>query len=383
MTRSYERPFAWPPSTRAGSRWPRPAGQVTSVTRIEQAERKVEALGASARWYGAPLTSVISGVGLVGPGSSPLRSQLFWRSGICGVLRFQQGGCPVGFGDVVMSARSAHELGVSVGATIDAGVTGTGRPLRLRLTGIYTVPDLSLPYWWGEGPAYFAFGQTDRAQRGAGARLADRLTGYGPGRARAGRAGRDRSGASPGRPGRPERRGRARERARARQRCGRTGRHPAAHPAARVARGRRSAAPRHVHDRGHRRRATGAARHLGPGRTARAQQRRAPVGDAGGTAARLSARHVARRHRGRAGCPVPARGRARDHRRVGRSAGGAQPAARSGRGHLTRRVGVRGPGRRGAGDRRRARLRHAFACCAPPAWGVARRALSPPGGARS
>ena len=47
-------------------------------------------------------------------------------------------------GDVALSERSARELGVSTGAVINAGVIGKGASVRLRVTGIYAVPNLTL-----------------------------------------------------------------------------------------------------------------------------------------------------------------------------------------------------------------------------------------------
>jgi putative ABC transport system permease protein len=139
-----------------------PAGQRVSLTRIERAERTVDGLGGRERWYGKPITSAFSSVRLVGPGRSPLSSLLLWRSGICTRLRFSQGSCDLGFGDVVLSQRSARELGVGVGATIDARASARSRALLLRVTGIYAVPDLSAPYWWNQGRADFAFGNAQR-----------------------------------------------------------------------------------------------------------------------------------------------------------------------------------------------------------------------------
>ncbi len=101
---------------------------------------------------------MISGVGLLGPGASPLSSQLLARTGICDVLHFQAGRCDLGFDHVAISTRSAHELGASLGSVINASVQGTKTPLRLKITGIYAVPNFSLSYWWGNAVSYFPFG---------------------------------------------------------------------------------------------------------------------------------------------------------------------------------------------------------------------------------
>lgn len=142
-----------------------PPSQAASLGQIQRAEQILQDRSGKYRFYGGPITSVISGVGLIGPGSSPLRSQLFSRTGICGVLRFQAGRCDLAAGDVALSERSARELGIRLGAVLHASVQGTNTPVRLRVTGIYSVPNLSLPYWWGDGPGYFPFGQTTGPRR--------------------------------------------------------------------------------------------------------------------------------------------------------------------------------------------------------------------------
>ena len=138
-----------------------PSGQVATLDQVQRAERTVEGIGGVRHFYGPPITTVISGVSLAGPGGSPLRSQLLSRTGICGVLRFLQGSCGTAQGDVALSQRSARELGVSLGSAIQAGLRGTRTPLRLTVTGIYAVPDPSLPYWWGGAAGYFPYGHVE------------------------------------------------------------------------------------------------------------------------------------------------------------------------------------------------------------------------------
>lgn len=134
-----------------------PSGEVVSAARMTAAEQAVERAGGG-RWYGEALTTVQSGVSLHAPDGSPLSSALLFRSGICSVLSFRQGSCGGAPGEVVVSDRSAAELGVSVGSVMDAGVRGETGQLALKVAGVYAVPDLTLGYWWGEGPGYFPFG---------------------------------------------------------------------------------------------------------------------------------------------------------------------------------------------------------------------------------
>ena len=136
-----------------------PPGAVASLDQLQSAERIVEAAGGPHRFYGAPITTVLSGVGLAASRVGAVRSQLLARSGICGVLHFEAGGCDMAFDDVAVSDRSARELGVSVGAVIHASVQGRSKPLALHVTGIYSVPNLDASYWWGNASGYFPFGQ--------------------------------------------------------------------------------------------------------------------------------------------------------------------------------------------------------------------------------
>ena len=136
-----------------------PPGAVTSLDQLQSAERIVEAAGGPHRFYGAPITTVVSGFGLAASRVGAVRSQLLARSGICGVLHFEAGGCDMAFDDVAVSDRSARELGVSVGAVIHASVQGRSKPLVLHVTGIYSVPNLDDSYWWGNASGYFPFGQ--------------------------------------------------------------------------------------------------------------------------------------------------------------------------------------------------------------------------------
>ena len=136
-----------------------PPGAVASLDQLQSAERIVEAAGGPHRFYGAPITTVLSGFGLAASRVGAVRSQLLARSGICGVLHFEAGGCDMAFDDVAVSDRSARELGVSVGAVIHASVQGRSKPLVLHVTGIYSVPNLDASYWWGNASGYFPFGQ--------------------------------------------------------------------------------------------------------------------------------------------------------------------------------------------------------------------------------
>jgi hypothetical protein len=135
-----------------------PPGGTVSIGKLQQAEQAVQRAGGRGRFYGPPITSITSTVEMVAH-HSPLRAPLFSRTDICAELDFRAGGCALGPGEVVISDRSAHALGASVGTVLNVGVLGRSRPLVLKITGVYAVPNLQLPYWWGQGSGDFPYGQ--------------------------------------------------------------------------------------------------------------------------------------------------------------------------------------------------------------------------------
>ncbi|HLK46317.1 MAG TPA: hypothetical protein VKT18_10010, partial [Acidimicrobiales bacterium] len=139
-------------------------GQVVSLGAVVKAERLVEDAGGVHRFYGAPITSALSGVSVVAARVGLVRTQLLARTGICAVLRFREGRCDLRFGDIAVSDRSARELDASVGSVVEASVQGRSRPLALKVTGIYAVPSFQSPYWWGNAAGDFPFGHTTTGQ---------------------------------------------------------------------------------------------------------------------------------------------------------------------------------------------------------------------------
>jgi putative ABC transport system permease protein len=125
--------------------------QSGAETRVMQAAHEALTLGHRHGFYGTPIVSIIDDSGADGPHHSPYAFDLFARTGVCHVLHFDAGSCDLGAGDAVVSARSAHRLGVTVGGVVHASVP-------LRITGVYAIPDLSDPFWWGDGASDFPFG---------------------------------------------------------------------------------------------------------------------------------------------------------------------------------------------------------------------------------
>jgi putative ABC transport system permease protein len=78
---------------------------------------------------------------------------LVWRTGFCAQLKIR-GTCPTQRGQVVISSSLSGALAVhhrwQIGQRVRLPGWGT-----LTVTGVYTPPDVSRDYWFGNGPAYF------------------------------------------------------------------------------------------------------------------------------------------------------------------------------------------------------------------------------------
>jgi putative ABC transport system permease protein len=123
----------------------------------QQAEHIVQRAPDAAHLFGAPIISASAGIALAVPGGTEAKSDLLSRTGMCAHLVFIHGRCDLSRGDVVMTARSAHQVGAHYGQVLTVQV---GRsPLRLRVAGIAKTPDLGSSYWWGQGVEDFPFGQ--------------------------------------------------------------------------------------------------------------------------------------------------------------------------------------------------------------------------------
>ena len=143
------RTVAAAPVQNSGLTLPGYAAGAGNYRRVAQAEHEALALAGPHRFYGSPIVSVIDPSGADGPHHSPYGFTLLSRTGVCHELHFVAGGCELGPGDAVVSARSARRLGVSLGETVAS----------LKITGVYAVPKLSAAYWWGNGPPDFPYGK--------------------------------------------------------------------------------------------------------------------------------------------------------------------------------------------------------------------------------
>jgi putative ABC transport system permease protein len=123
--------------------------------RIQRAERTLAAGTRAEGWFGTPITTIETGAAVYPRGEQPTTTRLFARTGICGVLRFRAGGCRLAAGEAIISTRTAALLHARVGQRLRVSA---GTSLKLTIAGIYAVPDLDLPYWWGDGPSDFPGG---------------------------------------------------------------------------------------------------------------------------------------------------------------------------------------------------------------------------------
>lgn len=148
------------PVQQAGLAFTPAAGAHVTLTQLEDETHRLSREYELSRWYGAPLVTAMTGVRVPAPGSHQWQGQLLYRTGICARLRFRAGGCQLGTGDVLLSARSARVMRVGLGSAVQLALPAAlgSTSLQLHVTGIYDVPNLDLPYWWGDGPGYFPFG---------------------------------------------------------------------------------------------------------------------------------------------------------------------------------------------------------------------------------
>lgn len=111
--------------------------------------------------YGGPVVRTMESGLLVTNVSTrqPYLGALTYRTGICSILHFSAGGCATGPGDAVVSDRMARRFEISVGSIITVTDLNHGSPARIRITGVFHLPNLQSAYWFGDGAAHFPFGQ--------------------------------------------------------------------------------------------------------------------------------------------------------------------------------------------------------------------------------
>ena len=122
--------------------------------RLMDAAGRVPRTGGGPTWFGRDISTDETGVTTVAD-EEKYSAGLMARSGVCTHLVMVAGRCVNQTGSVVMSARSAHELGLGIGQIIHLSVIGSPRKASLAIAGLYA-PNPSSRYWWGIN--YFGFG---------------------------------------------------------------------------------------------------------------------------------------------------------------------------------------------------------------------------------
>ncbi len=122
------------------------------------AARAVPRPAGGGSWFGTPIAEEDVGVTVTAARSGQeFSSDLVARSGACAHLVLVTGHCPTRLGDIVVSTRSAEELGVGVGSRLDVSSgAGTARRTPVTVTGEYRETSSVAPYWWGGN--YFPYG---------------------------------------------------------------------------------------------------------------------------------------------------------------------------------------------------------------------------------
>jgi putative ABC transport system permease protein len=110
--------------------------------------------------YGPPVVrTMVAGLIVTRWTGQPYLGALTYRTGICSVLHFRAGGCATAPGDAVVSDRMARRFRMSVGSTITVNDLKHQHPVRIRITGVFDLPNPRSAYWFGDGAGHFSFGQ--------------------------------------------------------------------------------------------------------------------------------------------------------------------------------------------------------------------------------
>lgn len=131
-----------------------PAHRTGSMHQLEAAADKILQPGGGRPWFGQRISTAEVGFTSVAAGQK-YYSSLVDRSGVCAHLVMVAGQCSSQAGTVVLSTRSAKELGLRVGQTLHLSLIDSSRTASLKVTGL-CAPNPSSPYWWGID--YFGYG---------------------------------------------------------------------------------------------------------------------------------------------------------------------------------------------------------------------------------
>lgn len=143
-----------------------------SLRELQAAARLVPGAQSGPRWFGTPISSMDIGYSTSAAGQF-YASDLVTRTGFCSQVATVEGHCPVAAGQVLLSERSAHEIGVRLGSVIVANIKGKRGPVPLLVVGLYRTTVPADGYWWGAN--YFTYGYETTIAVGSGTALVPQL----------------------------------------------------------------------------------------------------------------------------------------------------------------------------------------------------------------
>jgi putative ABC transport system permease protein len=132
-----------------------PSGTTASHVALASTIAHVPRPADGGAWFGPGLATASAGVSTSANGQ-PYRATLVARTGVCHHVVIVAGTCPTGPATVMMSTRSAHELGVALGRNLSVSFSHAAPGVPLTVVGLYTAGNAAAAYWWGDN--YFPFG---------------------------------------------------------------------------------------------------------------------------------------------------------------------------------------------------------------------------------
>lgn len=132
-----------------------PAQRRGSLGQLLRVERRLPRSSSGTAWFGPPIATEEAGATAVMDGQ-PYLTDVAARSDVCAHLTMLSGTCRMARGAVVMSRRSAQQLHLGLGQSLDLAFIGSSRSAVLTITGLYAPAGASDPYWWGAN--YFGYG---------------------------------------------------------------------------------------------------------------------------------------------------------------------------------------------------------------------------------
>jgi putative ABC transport system permease protein len=132
-----------------------PAGSTASPGALAATAAQVPRAADGGAWFGRGIATASAGLTTTVSGQS-YGATLVARTGVCHHVVIVGGRCPQGGATMMISTRSAHQLGVALGQRLSVSFSRTGPQVPLTVVGLYTAGNVAAAYWWGEN--YFPFG---------------------------------------------------------------------------------------------------------------------------------------------------------------------------------------------------------------------------------